>query len=221
MISVVPSKRDPSGARTDSLTGVRQVLEDASGALLALEADPVTDQDIAEARGAGLVQVREVLQLRRRLPLDRCSDCHCRPFDPNRDIEGFLAVNNRAFAWHPDQSDWTTHHLSERMGQRWFSTEGFLVHDQDGTIDAFCWTKVHPATDVDPQLGEIYVIGVDPAAHGHGLGTQMVLAGLDHLASLGIGTAMLHVESDNRAALALYDRLGFHQHSSHQWWAAP
>jgi mycothiol synthase len=213
--------RDPTLGRTGSLMQVRQVLEDASGALLALEADPTTAEDIATARTAGLVLVREVLQLRRPLPLDRVSTCGCRPFCPGQDDQEFLRVNNLAFAWHPDQSDWSAVQLADRMAEPWFSPDGFLVHEHDGALDAFCWTKVHPATAADPELGEIYVIGVDPSAHGRGLGTQMVLAGLDHLASLGIGTAMLHVEADNQAALHLYDRLGFRRHSSHQWWAAP
>jgi mycothiol synthase len=200
---------------------VRQVLQDAGGALLALEVDPATDEDIAAARQAGLVIVREVLQLRRPLPLDRSSSTPCRTFRPGEDEEAFLRVNNLAFAWHPDQADWTIAEIHARMNEPWFSAEGFLLHEHDDTVDAFCWTKVHPASATDPEIGEIYVIGVDPAAHGRGLGTGMVLAGLDHLASLGIGTAMLHVESDHITARGLYGRLGFHHHSSHQWWAAP
>jgi len=200
---------------------VRQVLEDASGALLALEVDPASEADAVMARAAGLVVVREVLQLRRPLPVGRSSGTKCRPFLPGRDEEAFLRVNNRAFARHPDQSDWTIDELTRRMGEPWFSAEGFLVHEQDGTINAFCWTKVHSATDIEPAMGEIYVIGVDPDAHGHGLGTDMVLAGLEHLASPDITVAMLHVEADNLAALEVYGRLGFQRHSSHQWWAAP
>ncbi|NCY15887.1 MAG: mycothiol synthase [Actinobacteria bacterium] len=221
MISVVPSKRDLTGACTDSLVQVREVLEDASGAVRSIEIDPATDADVRLAHEAGLVLVREVLQLRRPLPLDRSSSVECRPFQPGRDDEAFLRVNNRAFEWHPDQADWTDQQLHQRMAEPWFSARGFLVHEHDGVLDAFCWTKVHPPSGEEPEMGEIYVIGVDPAAHGHGLGTEMVLAGLDHLGALGIGTAMLHVESDNHTALRLYDRLGFHHHSSHQWWEAP
>jgi mycothiol synthase len=200
---------------------VRQVLEDASGALLALEVDPATDADTEIARVAGLVVVREVLQLRRPLPLDRVSDTRSRPFVPGSDEQAFLRVNNLAFAWHPDQSNLSLAELTARMAEPWFSPEGFLLHEDHGTVDGFCWTKIHPATDDGPAIGEIYVIGVDPSAHGRGLGTDMVLAGLDHLASRTIGVAMLHVEADNHAALAIYDRLGFHRHSSHQWWAIP
>jgi mycothiol synthase len=200
---------------------VREVLEDANGALLALEVDPATEQDAQKATAAGLVLTREVLQLRRPLPIGRSSTLPCRIFRPETDEAEFLRVNNLAFAWHPDQSDWTHDRLAARITQPWFSPEGFLIHEKDGRMLAFCWTKVHPAHDEDPELGEIYVIGVDPAAHGRGLGTEMVLAGLDHLSSLGITTGMLHVEADNHAALQMYDRLGFSRHSAHQWWTKP
>ena len=41
------------------------------------------------------------------------------------------------------------------------------------------------------------MIAVDPDFHGQGLGSEMTLAGLDHLASLGIETALLYVDAAN------------------------
>lgn len=193
--------------------------EDVDGNLIALEADPAGPDDDQRAATAGLVLVREVIQLRRTLPMERSSTCRFRSFRPGVDDTEFLRINNLAFAWHPDQSDWTSAQLADRMRERWFDPEGFLILEQDGEMVAFCWTKVHPAEDGEPALGEIYVIGVDPVAHGRGLGTQIVLAGLDHLASLGITIGMLHVEADNIPARRMYERLGFEVHSAHRWWA--
>ena len=59
--------------------------------------------------------------------------------------------------------------------------------------------------------GEVYVVGVDPAAQGRGLGRLLTLIGIEHLARrLGPDSAvMLYVESDNAAAVRTYQGLGF------------
>ena len=202
---------------------MRRERRDDGGALVALEVDPATDDDRAEAEAAGLGLAREILQLRVALPLEAAVDdpaLATRPFVPGADDVGLLTVNNRAFAWHPDQSDWTVEDLRARTSEQWFDPEGFRVHERDGRIVGFCWTKVHPADDVDPALGEIFVIGVDPDHHGRGLGRALVVDGLRHLADCGLRTGMLHVEHDNTAARNLYRSLGFTEHSSHCWWRA-
>lgn len=138
-----------------------------------------------------------------------------RPFRPGLDDEGWLAVNNRAFVWHPEQGGWDRDRLAARLSERWVDLDGFLVHEDDaGRVDGFCWTKVHPARADrgEEAIGEIFVVAADPSRHGTGLGRALVLAGLDHLAALGLATAMLYVESDNEPALRLYGRLGFVVH---------
>ncbi|MBU3700744.1 MAG: mycothiol synthase [Acidimicrobiia bacterium] len=202
---------------------MRRELRDEEGALIALEVEPVSADDRAEADDAGLRLTREILQLRVSLPLaipPNAPVVTTRPFVPGVDDEALLEVNNRAFAWHPDQSDWSVDDLQARVAEDWFDPEGFRVHEHEGRIVGFCWTKVHPPTDVDPALGEIFVIGVDPDHHGRGLGRALVVDGLAHLAGRGLRTGMLHVEHDNTAARRLYRSLGFTEHSAHCWWRA-
>jgi mycothiol synthase len=57
-------------------------------------------------------------------------------------------------------------------------------------------------------VGEIYVIAVDPDAHGSGLGRALLAAGFAHLAAGGAETGWLWVDEGNRTALDLYRGFG-------------
>jgi mycothiol synthase len=169
----------------------------------------------ALAADAGMVTGRTLLQMRRSLPTGLEVTVSTRPFVPGVDDDAWLRVNNRAFAGHSEQGGWTLDTFCTRQQEAWFDPDGFRVHDIDGRMAAFCWTKVHGPTGPDgTSLGEIYVIAVDPDFHGRGLGRQLTLAGLEHLASQGITTAMLYVDADNDAAVHLYEQLGFKVHST-------
>jgi len=160
--------------------------------------------------GAGLEQRlgfemrRELLQMRRDLPTGMPVTIDTRPFVPGVDDGAFLAVNNRAFAGHHEQSDWDLEALRLRAGEPWFDPDGFRLHERDGRLAGFCWTKIHA-----DGVGEIYVIAVDPDFTGLGLGKQLTLAGLESLAERGVEHAMLYVDADNHTAVSLYERLGF------------
>jgi len=154
---------------------------------------------------AGFTRFRDLLRLRRQLPA-LPTDLATRPFTAE-DATDFLGVNNAAFEWHPEQGDMTIKDLESRQSEGWYDPEGFLLHEVDGEVVGFCWTKVHDAQS--PALGEIYAIAVHPDHHGKGLGRTLTLAGLAHLAGRGLRHAILYVESDNRPARRMYEALGF------------
>lgn len=171
------------------------------------------------AEAAHMTRGRTLYQMRRGLPTDVPVTIDTRAFVPGDDDEAWLRVNNRAFGDHGEQGGWTIDTFCQRQQESWFDPDGFRVLDavdERGatTMAGFCWTKVHVATDAGDELGEIYVIAVDPDFHGRGFGAQLTLAGLDHLAGQGIATGMLYVDADNTTAVTMYERLGFTIHST-------
>ncbi|MGA1159344.1 MAG: mycothiol synthase, partial [Candidatus Nanopelagicaceae bacterium] len=139
----------------------------------------------------GFKRVRTVIQMRRSLTdlteeID--PNISIRSFLPGIDNQSWLDLNNRAFKNHPEQSNWSERDLEIRTKESWFDPTGFLIAELDKKLAGFCWTKVHGGHthkhaeneaihDHDP-IGEIYIMGVDPAFQGKGIGRAVTIAGL-------------------------------------------
>lgn len=160
---------------------------------------------VALASRFGFRRVRDLWVMRRPMssPLPPTADVAVRAWTP-ADTDELLRVNAAAFAAHPEQGGMDSANLAARMAEPWFDPAGLLVAVEGDRMLGFHWTKQHSA-----DLGEVYVVGIDPAVQGRGLGRALTLAGLHHLAGLGVSEVLLYVEADNHAALATYSRLGF------------
>jgi mycothiol synthase len=176
----------------------------------------------ALARSLGFERSRALWQMRRSLfaPLARPvlpPGVTVRAFRPGADDEAWVALNALAFRGHPEQGQWSIEDLHLRMQEPWFDAAGFFLAERDGRLVGFHWTKVHGGGQHHLErpdhghapIGEVYVLGVDPAEQGTGLGKALTLAGLRHLRQRGLHEAMLFVEADNQAAIRLYSGLGF------------
>jgi len=167
----------------------------------------------ALARAAGLEMTRSLHLMKRPLTAADAVDPQLPPgfsvraFAPGRDDETWVRLNAAAFARHPEQGRLTVADLHERMAQPWFDPAGLIlvVEDATGDVVAFHWTKVEEGS----SSGEVYVVGVDPAHQGRGLGGPVTRLGLAHLARLGLHEVELYVDGDNTAARRTYERLGF------------
>lgn len=182
------------------------------------------------ASALGLVAVRELVQMRRSLrdPPEPAvpPGVQIRTYGGTGDDAELLRVNNAAFAWHPEQSGWTAADLAGRRREPWFDPQGLFLAfgtagPDAGRLLGFHWTKVHLG---EPGLGEVYIVGVDPAAQGRGLGRALTAVGVAalarRLAAAEHPAVLLYVESDNTAAVHTYQQLGFAVYSVDTAYAA-
>ncbi|GAY14324.1 mycothiol synthase [Mycobacterium sp. shizuoka-1] len=206
----------PQARRRGIGSALVRTATDAAGGAVRFWAHGTLPAAQAAAQALGTTVVRELMEMRRSLhdvPEPAVGDgIEIRTYRGATDDAELLRVNNAAFAWHPEQGGWVQADLDERLAEPWFDPAGLFlaVDDDSGALLGFHWTKVHAD---HPGLGEVYVVGVDPAAQGRGLGRALTVIGLQHLArrlaSHDQPEVMLYVEGDNTAARTTYDRLGF------------
>ncbi|WP_433599926.1 mycothiol synthase [Nocardia sp. CA-135953] len=170
----------------------------------------------ALAARLGLRVARELWQMRRSLATPELPELvvpegtALRTYEGAADDAELLRVNNAAFAWHPEQGGWTERDIAVRRDESWFDPKGLFIAvdraDPDRIL-GFHWTKVH--YEENPPVGEVYVVAIDPAAQGRGLGRLLTLAGLRYLRERDLPEVLLYTEADNTAAVHTYTRLGF------------
>ena len=190
------------------------------------------DQPAANALATsfGFEKIRTVLQMSRpltdiqQLPnIDKevGKDIVIRSFLPGIDSDVWLSLNNKVFQDHPEQRNWQIADLNIRMGEEWFDEQGFFLAEIDKKIIGSTWTKIHGShthkhegeieSHAHPAIGEIYITAVDQQYSGRGIGKVLTITALNYLKYQGLSNAMLYVDFDNKAALTLYQSLGFTQ----------
>ncbi|MCW2726531.1 MAG: Mycothiol acetyltransferase [Frankiales bacterium] len=182
----------------------------------------------ALAQSMGFRRSRVLWQMRRSLH-DPLPEVHVpdgveiRTFEVGRDEQAWIEVNNRAFAAHPDQGGWGIEEVQLREAEPWFDPKGLFLAERHGRLVGSHWTKVHGGGlrngHDHPPIGEVYIVGVDPAEQGKGLGPALTLIGLHHLQQLGLDSVLLYVDESNGPAIRVYERLGFTRWATDVCWS--
>ena len=183
------------------------------------------EQEVAHnlAASFNFEKIRTVLQMSKSLtdiqPLPVIDkEIIIRSFLPGIDSDAWLELNNKVFKDHPEQGGWQLSDLNHRLSEEWFDEKGFFIVEKNKQVIASTWTKVHgehshdhdgEASHAHPAIGEIYITAVDPEYTGLGIGKALTITALNYLKYQGLKDAMLYVDFDNKAALNLYDSLGF------------
>jgi ribosomal-protein-alanine N-acetyltransferase len=117
---------------------------------------------------------------------------------PAADIDAVVALESASFTnpWSRDSLVWELGHSDV--------TRVYVLRGESGAIGAFCTCWI-----IFDEL-HINTLAVDPAARRQGWATYLLRAVITEAAAAGATKATLEVRASNLAALALYQRLGFH-----------
>jgi mycothiol synthase len=129
-------------------------------------------------------------------------------------------IQNRSFAGTWAYNPNSVEEIAYRLGLIGCSPEDVILIFQGDKPTGYCWTATNlgESAAIGTNKGRIYMLGVDPDYRGKGIGKRALLAGLAHLKSKGIEAAELTVDSENAAACALYESVGFKISSTSAWY---
>jgi len=128
-------------------------------------------------------------------------------------------LQNRAFAGTWGYNPNTVEKITFRINSSTCSREDIvLTYERDSAIG--CWWTGIICEEGIPSVrkGRIHMLGVAPDYRGKGIGRELMIAGLTRLKNRGLRIAELTVDSENRAARALYQSLGFEIQASTLWY---
>ncbi len=125
-------------------------------------------------------------------------------------------IQNRAFGGSWGFAPNVPTELHYRLRMRGSKVQDALILESKGAPAAYCWTRVNKGKD--GAVGIIWMIGVDPAYRGQGLGRAMLDASIADLKRRGATAVELTVYADNTPAVELYKAVGFTRIYDIDWW---
>jgi len=129
-------------------------------------------------------------------------------------------IQNRSFANKWGFNPNTVEEITYRINLSNCSPEDVVLTFDREKVIGYCWTEItcEGEAGIGKRKGRIFMLGVDPGYRGRGLGKRVLLAGLAQLKSKGLRVAELTVDSENKAACALYRSVGFEVRTSSLWY---
>jgi mycothiol synthase len=145
-------------------------------------------------------------------------DPDCRYLQPGGE-DKLTQLQNRAFAGTWGYNPNTVEEIIFRINISTCSRKDIiLTYDGDRAIGC-CWTGIICEEGIPSvRKGRIHMLGVDPDYRGKGIGRQLMMAGLARLRDRCLKVAELTVDSENKAACALYRSIGFKVQANTFWY---
>ncbi len=127
-------------------------------------------------------------------------------------------IQNRSFAGSWGYNPNTVEELVYELNLSSCSTEDIKLAYEGDKVIGYCWTRTICEIGRNERIGQIFMLGVDPAYRGKGIGKGVLFTGLSYLKSKGRRVTELTVDSENKIACNLYKSAGFEFHNSNLWY---
>jgi mycothiol synthase len=182
-----------------------------------------TSSDAADARhmleSEGFEQVKDYWQMRWSggdLPeLSLRSNFSLKPFRLGEDEAMLTELQNAAFGQHWGFCPNTVEETAARVRIANTDPDG-IIFVMDGDRPAgYNWTLRNE--NRFGKVGFVSMTGVHPEYRGNGLGTAVVVTGMEYLRQQGVDAIELEVDSENIPARELYLKLGYRQVHHSVW----
>ena len=125
--------------------------------------------------------------------------------------ERLVQIQNRCFAGTWGYNPNAIEDIAWRLGVKGNSPDDVIFRWDDNKLIGYCWTVPDSGRDSSTgrSKGRIYMLGVDPDFRNRGLGRELLRAGLLYLKNKGRESIDITVDSENKAAVGLYESEGF------------
>ena len=139
-----------------------------------------------------------------------------KPFSLDRDEAMLTELQNDAFGEHWGFCPNTVEEIVARVRIKITDPDG-IIFVMDGNRPAgYNWTLRYENSY--GKVGVVSMTGVHPSYRGNGLGTAVVVSGMQYLKDQGVDAIELEVDSENTPARELYLKLGYRQVSRSVWY---
>ena len=139
-----------------------------------------------------------------------------KPFCLGRDEATLTELQNDAFGEHWGFCPNTVEEIAARVRMKVTDPDG-IIFVMDGNRPAgYNWTLRYENSY--GKVGVVSMTGVHPSYRGNGLGTAVVVSGMQYLKDRGVDAIELEVDSENTPARGLYLKLGYRRVSRSVWY---
>ena len=129
-------------------------------------------------------------------------------------------IQNRCFAGSWGFNPNTEEEIAYRLNMQSRSPQDVVLTYEKTHLIGYCWTIINNQENESraEKKGQIHMLGVDPDYRQQEIGKAILHNGLNALKARSVDVVELTVDSQNKAARALYESVGFKMVAKTEWY---